>query len=593
MIRFLILLPEREMLRPTVTSRIRRSLQPDFYLRPSLLLCLISCAAVLSTRADDLRGQTIPQVSLLKEFRPIGGRGNNKVRSEFDAYPGAPEIALTPLNFADSRNTPVKGPNARYLSNLISGGSDSAGNDSETPDPKISAWVYVFGQFLDHDISLEDTPLTAPHIDITILPNDPNPDFPRSGGKIEMYRSTRDPVTNTIINTVAGYLDLSQLYGSTKPIAASLRNANGTLKSSNGGKALQIVGNPDPTVKTDAFITGDPRVMENPELSAITILFMREHNYWVRALKTQHPNWNGDQLYDMARSITTAEYQNIIYNEFLPALIGPVVGPYAGYNPAVNAQVSQEFAVGAFRVGHSQVSGEQAGIANDGTEIFAFPLEKQFTNDAVADLPQIEPMIRNLGAEVSQATDVFAVNALRNLLFAGLVGGAVDAVDLIAIDIQRQYDVGLGSLNQTRKAIGLEQYNSIPDLVSDRKLRSEFVNAYGSIKNVDLFMGGLAEKHAQNALVGETFQRIIADQFRRLRTGDRFFWQNQGFSSQMSFVISRTRLSDLIVRNTDTPNLQANVFIAQPLPNRPHHLPQPPRFLTLHGRNRPFLDDGH
>jgi peroxidase len=70
--------------------------------------------------------------------------------------------------------------------------------------------------------------------------------------------------------------------------------------------------------------------MENPELSAITILFMREHNYWVRALKTQHPNWNGYQLYHMAKSINTAEYQNIVYNEFLPALIGPVLGPYAG-----------------------------------------------------------------------------------------------------------------------------------------------------------------------------------------------------------------------------------------------------------------------
>ena len=93
------------------------------------------------------------------------------------------------------------------------------------------------------------------------------------------------------------------------------------------------------------------------------------------------------------------------------------------------------------------------------------------------DLPQIEPMIRNLGAEVSQATDVFAVNALRNFLFAGLVGGGVDAVDLIANDIQRQYDVGLGSLNQTRKAIGLNPYNSISDLVTDRKLRAEFVNA--------------------------------------------------------------------------------------------------------------------
>src|ERR1700736_1177852 len=113
---------------------------------------------------------------------------------------------------------------------------------------------------------------------------------------------------------------------------------------------------------------------------------------------------------------------------------------------------------------------------------------------------------------------------------------------------------------------------------SGQKIAGRCRERYGSIKNVDLCMGGLVEKHGKNALVGETFQTIIADQFRRLRTGDRFFWQNQGFSPEISYVISRTRLSDIIVRNTDTPNLQANVFIAQPLPDHPHHLPNRPAF---------------
>jgi peroxidase len=87
-----------------------------------------------------------------------------------------------------------------------------------------------------------------------------------------MTRDTRSQVTNTIINTVAGYLDLSQLYGSTMAIATSLRNPNGTLKTSDNGLALPVVNG--------VFVTGDPRVMENPELTALTILFMREHNFW-------------------------------------------------------------------------------------------------------------------------------------------------------------------------------------------------------------------------------------------------------------------------------------------------------------------------
>jgi peroxidase len=110
------------------------------------------------------------------------------------------------------------------------------------------------------------------------------------------------PTTNTIVNTVAGYLNLSQLYGQTSAVAGSLTNSDGTLKSSGAGMDLPVVNG--------IFVAGDPRVMENPELTALTTLFMREHNYWVRTLKAQSPEWNGNQLFQMARAITTAEYQN-------------------------------------------------------------------------------------------------------------------------------------------------------------------------------------------------------------------------------------------------------------------------------------------
>jgi peroxidase len=72
-----------------------------------------------------------------------------------------------------------------------------------------------------------------------------------AGTTIAMTRDLRDPDTNTIINTVTGYLDLSQLYGSTAQIAAGLRNADGIMQSSDNGQALPIAN--------DLFVTGDPR----------------------------------------------------------------------------------------------------------------------------------------------------------------------------------------------------------------------------------------------------------------------------------------------------------------------------------------------
>jgi peroxidase len=548
--------------------------------RPGYIAFLLIFTSVSYVFAQVQQGQTGSQAQLLREFRPIGGSGNNIANPSLDVLPGTPEIALAPLNFAPGTSDGlIAAPNPRTISNVIAGGTGANGQNAQTDDPTASAWLYVFGQFVDHDIDLEETPTTSAAINIAVPPGDPV--FP-AGTSIAMTRDTRSPVTNTIINTVAGYLDLSQLYGSTPAIAASLTNADGTLMSSDNGQALPVVD--------DSFVTGDPRVMENPELTALTILFMREHNFWVSTLKSQHPNWTGQQLYNMAKAITTAEYQNIVYQEYLPLLVGPVIGSYKGYDSTVNAQVTQEFSTAAFRMGHSEVSDTQEGLDNNGNVVFTESLAQAFFNTPEIDEANgIDPLLRSVGADFSQATDAYTVGVLRNLLFAGLVGGDVDEIDLIAIDIRRESDVGLGSLNQTRRAIGLKPYNSFAGLVNDPVLQKSFETIYGDVNNVDLFMGGLAEAHASGATVGPTFQRIIADQFEALRAGDRFFWLNQGFSQQLASEISNTTLGNIIKRNTDTTaTLQPNVFIQQTLGSHVRQNTVQPSDIDTHGRKPAF-----
>jgi Animal haem peroxidase len=89
---------------------------------------------------------------------------------------------------------------------------------------------------------------------------------------------------------------------------------------------------------------------------------------------------------------------------------------------------------------------------------------QQFTDRKLADT--VPP-----DGHFAQATDVYAVPALRNLLFAALVGGGIDEMDLIAIDIQRARDVGVGTLNQTRDALGFPPYRSFAELTPDPVLR--------------------------------------------------------------------------------------------------------------------------
>ncbi len=193
-------------------------------------------------------------------------------------------------------------------------------------------------------------------LSITIPRDDPS--LP-PGSQINITRGQVDPANGNAVNSVTQYLDLSQVYGSDPTTAASLRNPDGTLQTSPGDYLPIVDGQ---------YVGGDVRAAENPDLTSLDVLFVREHNYWVGQLHAEDPSLTGDQLYSMARAITTAEYQNIVYTEFLPSLLGPgTLTQYQGYNPNVSPQIFEEFSTAAYRFGHSIISPTETKIANDGT----------------------------------------------------------------------------------------------------------------------------------------------------------------------------------------------------------------------------------
>ena len=65
-------------------------------------------------------------------------------------------------------------------------------------------------------------------------------------------------------------------------------------------------------------------------------------------------------------------------------------------------------------------------------------------------------------------------------------------------------------------------------------------------------MGGLAETVVPGAKVGPTFMCIIAEQFRRTRAGDRFWYENPGvFSAAQLREIRQANLARVICDNAD------------------------------------------
>ncbi len=227
------------------------------------------------------------------------------------------------------------------------------------------------------------------------------------------------------------------------------------------GKA-DVMGNGQPTIQGEDWgaglllshvAGGDWRANENIGLTTIHTMWTREHNYWVAALKelTAANNMSGineEELFQMARIIVEAEYQKVIFEQFAPALAGeipvnfanfpdPLAPPdhgFDGYNPTVDPSISMEFAVAAFRVGHSQIPNEIL----PGITMF-----EGFLNPQLA---------ASLGSTAIQAGLIgVAHEAIDTMLTEGVRNDLVTRnLDLFTANVLRGRELGLASMNAMR-----------------------------------------------------------------------------------------------------------------------------------------------
>jgi peroxidase len=509
---------------------------------------------------------------------PINGVGNNPINPILGAA-NTNFMRLAPANFSDGIDAPngQNLPSARVISNLIADQDLNGSEQDESNSRSMSDWVYAWGQFIDHDIDLTEGGTTP--MNIPIPKGDPTFDPTGQGNlSIAFDRSQTAPGTGTstsnpaqFVNQDTTFIDGSTIYGSDAATAAALRTfVGGQLKTSAGNLLpYNTMGLPmqDPTGldPSTLFAAGDVRANENIELTNITTLFVREHNFQAAQLAKQHPIWTDQQLYDGARQIVIGEIQSITYNEWLPALMGRALAPYQGYNPKVDPSISVEFASAAYRL-HTLLDDEVAFLDNKGNELASMPalaLSADFFQPGIVAEPgELAGNLKYLATDNTQEVDEKAVDGLRNALFpdAPIISNVeVGASDLIADDIQRGRDEGDPTYNEARLAVGEQPVTSFAQITSNVQLQQQLQQIYGNVNNVELFVGLMGEDHLPGSSLGPTEQAILARQFEALRDGDRFFYLNAD-PPALANQLNNTTLAQIIERNTDITNLQSDVF---------------------------------
>jgi peroxidase len=138
----------------------------------------------------------------------------------------------------------------------------------------------------------------------------------------------------------------------------------------------------------DHFFAGDIRVNENLGLQNQQIMWLRQHNKIAKKLKDLNPNWSDEDLFQEARHITIAQFQHIIYNEWLEQVVGTVLyNKYKlspnnyKYDPSINPSIYNEFSTAAFRFGHTLINDILSRVSSTGSIVATELMKDNFFPD--------------------------------------------------------------------------------------------------------------------------------------------------------------------------------------------------------------------
>ena len=249
--------------------------------------------------------QALPQSSFGRMFA-VGVSSSNKA-------------ALAPLNQ----------PTNQQLAALAQGMSEEGA--PAIPNPKgTTGGVTFFGQFIDHDLTLDTEPQPTDTVNVEGL-----------------------------LNARSFPFDLDSVYGGGPKQSPQLYNGDKfKIGTATDGVSPDLPRNPDGKDGTEddgTAILVEHRNDENLIIAQIHLAFLRLHNKLV----------DRGMSFDQARQTVVGAYRYVVLNDYLPQIVGP---------DAVNTALGQdrnagffkpgsqdhpmtpvEFSVAAFRFGHSQV----------------------------------------------------------------------------------------------------------------------------------------------------------------------------------------------------------------------------------------------
>lgn len=478
-------------------------------------------------------------------------------------------------------------------------------------DEHITHMVMQWGQFLDHDLDhaipsvsseswdgidcKKSCDYAAPCYPIDVPPGDPRIknrrciDFVRSSaicgsGMTSVFFDSVQPREQ--INQLTSYIDMSQVYGFSEELAEDLRdltNDRGRLREGprfpNRKPMLPYAGNQGMDCRRDltesninCFLAGDIRANEQVALLAMHTLWMREHNRIADELRRVNPQWDGEKLYQETRKIIGALAQHITYAHWLPHILGKegmeMLGKYNSYDPSINPSIANVFATAALRFGHSLINPilHRLNATFEPIPEGHLPLHKAFFSPwRVVEEGGVDPLLRGLftvAAKIKKPEQNLNTELTEQLF---KVAHAV-ALDLAAMNIHRSRDHAIPGYADFRRFCNMSDANTFEDIrheITSFAVRRKLKELYGHPGNIDVWVGGILEDQVEGGRVGPLFRCLLIEQFKRLRDGDRFWYENPStFKPEQLAQIRQGSLARVLCDSGDAiEDITPNIFL--------------------------------
>uniref|UniRef100_A0A915P484 Peroxidase n=1 Tax=Meloidogyne floridensis TaxID=298350 RepID=A0A915P484_9BILA len=328
-------------------------------------------------------------------------------------------------------------------------------------------------------------------------------------------------------NLVSSFIDGSHIYGSNEDETSTLRTFSNGLMKTNPQPSRQDLLPPDldnivcqsTSSFRPCFLSASRMTNLLPTAAALHTIWVRQHNRLARNLKKTNPG-------------TLNEYASSAGLFFFSLFPGTL-----GFTDS-KGEISQQRTIG--------------NLFNDPSSIY--------------QKGRLEGIIRTLLHEpITRLNTPYIDVEFRDKFMRG---PDKYGVDLAAMIIQMGRDHGLDSFTSWRKLCGLSRptsFTELPDIFLPESPFVEFKSIYLHVDDIDLFVGGLAERPLPGAFLGPTFSCIIERQFERLRHGDRFWYENffepSAFTLKQLSTIRESTMAGVICDNTDDIGMiQPNVF---------------------------------